>query len=272
MSFSITATQKELLQGFPEPYSDDDSDSDSDLDNIYDSDSDSDSDDDNVLQKHLNYHTSHLIPKSLQLSNHLPEPIKLNNIIQSDARNLLENNIIRNMSVIDWGKAMARCNEIIQKDLLNYFGITAYDPEIDIDCPKIDTANNSPGFDIIAEKKDGTLVRIQSKLRQVGGVNDYSRQVHFETTRRHSKKNENVAAESGHVAYGCDEFDYVLVSLINVGKCGKIRINRNNVDNWSFALVPIIELIDKKKQCCVTHIPAKILQKYKFDPRNPVLF
>ena len=74
--------------------------------------------------------------------------------------------------------------------------------------------------------------------------------MHFETTRRHSKKNENVAAESGHIAYGCDEFDYVLVSLINVGKCGKIRINRNNVDNWSFALVPIIELIDKKKQCC----------------------
>ena len=135
---------------------------------------------------------------------------------------------------------------------------SAYDPETDLDCPKINIANNSPGFDIVAKKKNGTYVRIQSKLRQVGGVSDYSRQYIFETTRRHSKKNKNVAAESGHVAYGCNEFDYVMVSLVNVGKNGDIRINRNSVDRWSFSLIPIEELINKEKQCCVTYFSQNI--------------
>ena len=31
---------------------------------------------------------------------------------------------------------MARCNEIIQKDILKSLGIEAYDPETDKDCPK----------------------------------------------------------------------------------------------------------------------------------------
>ena len=38
-----------------------------------------------------------------------------------------------------------------------------------------------------------------------------------------------------------------MVSLINVGKNGDIRINRNSVDRWSFSLIPIEELINKEK-------------------------
>ncbi len=200
--------------------------------------------------------------------------INLMNEINPNAKELIENLIIREMSVIDWGKAMARCNEIMQKDLLSYLGYNAYDPETDEDCPEINTTNNSPGFDIIIKKDDGKLIRIQSKLRQVKGVTDFSQQTHFETTRRHSEKNKGLASKSGHVAYGCNEFDYVMVSLVNVGKNGDIRTNRNNINNWSFSLIPVRELIDCNTNCCFTKISSKTLKKYelKINQNNPPQF
>ena len=67
----------------------------------------------------------------------------LTSVISLDAQALLSNGIIKSMTVIDWGKAMARANEIIQKDLLKYCGIQAYDPELDDDCPSISTKNNN---------------------------------------------------------------------------------------------------------------------------------
>ena len=78
--------------------------------------------------------------------------------------------------------------KLFKKDILKSIGIKAYDPETDEDCPEISTGNNSPGFDILAIKSNGKICRIQSKLRQVKGVTDFSQQTHFETTRRHSKK------------------------------------------------------------------------------------
>tara|TARA_B100001093_G_C26792239_1_gene999484 strand:+ start:213 stop:806 length:594 start_codon:yes stop_codon:yes gene_type:complete len=183
----------------------------------------------------------------------------MNNILPS-ARQLISNDIIQSMSVIDWGKAMARANELIQRDLLRSKGFEAWDPQLDKDCPPYDTANNSPGFDILL-KKDGKLVRVQSKLRQVKGVTDFSRQTHFETTRRHSKKNEGESSSTGHVAYSANEFDFVLVTLVNVSK----NLNkRNNINDWSFSLIPISDLIAPGKECCLPHIPSKILKKNKF--------
>lgn len=196
-------------------------------------------------------------------------PETLMNVISPAAKQLLENEIIQSMSVIDWGKAMARCNEIIQKHILISIGVKAYDPETDVDCPNISTANNSPGFDLLVVPRKCKKARIQSKLRQVKGVTDFSQQTHFETTRRHSKKNKGAASDSGHVAYGCDEFDYVMVTLINVGKDGKNRKNRNNVDMWSFSFIPVEALINKEKECCFENISSKILKQYKFDPKNP---
>ena len=197
------------------------------------------------------------------------KPITLMSVICQDAKELIGNGIIRNMSVPDWGKAMARCNEIIQKEILKSIGIEAYDPETDEDCPEISTANNSPGFDILAKNSNSKICRIQCKLRQVIGRTDFSKRTGIETTRRHSKKNEGPASDNGHVAYGCDEFDYMMVSLINVGKDGKNRINRSNVDKWSFSLIPIDALIDKERGCCFGHISSKILSQYEFDPKNP---
>jgi len=199
-------------------------------------------------------------------------PKTLMSVISLPAKQLIENEIIQAMTVIDWGKAMARCNEIIQKDILKNLGVEAYDPETDADCPEINIANNSPGFDILAKNSNDKMSRIQSKLRQVKGQTDFSRQIHFETTRRHSKKNEGTASDSGHVAYGCNEFDYVMVTLVNVGKNGKIRTNRNNVDKWSFSLIPVEALIDKDRGCCFTHIPSKILKQYEFNAKILQLF
>ena len=198
----------------------------------------------------------------------------LMNIIHPSARQLIENGIIKSMTVIDWGKAMARANEIIQKDLLRYCGVEAYDPELDSDCPKIDTKNNSPGFDILVKTPSGELKRVQSKLRQVKGTTDFSHQTHFETTRRHSEKNKGSSSDTGHVAYSTDEFDYVMISLVNVGKDGKVTDNRNSVNNWSFSIIPIAELVNGDKGCCVTSISSTLLKKYqyKIDPTNPPVF
>jgi hypothetical protein len=200
------------------------------------------------------------------------KPKTLMDVICPDAKQLIENRLIQNMSVIDWGKTMGRLNEVIQKDVLKSIGIRVYDPETDYDCPEINIGNNSPGFDILAINSKGKMCRIQCKLRQVKGVTDFSQQTHFETTRRHSKKNKGTSSDGGHVAYGSDEFDYVMISLINVGKDGKNRINRNNVDKWSFSLIPVEALIDKEKGCCYRHISSKLLKQYKFDPRNPRMF
>ena len=108
--------------------------------------------------------------------------------------------------------------------------------------------------------KNGELKRVQSKMRQVKGKDDFSHQTHFETTRRHSKKNEGVSSDSGHVAYSADEFDYVMVTLINVRENLE---KRNDINLWSFSIIPINELVNTEKGCCLTHIPAKILEKYK---------
>ena len=202
-------------------------------------------------------------------SNNLINHNSLMSVINISAKEMLENKIVQSMTIIDWGKAMARCNEIIQTDLLRYCGIDAYDPELDDKCPYIDTTNNSPGFDIVVRNpNDGKLLRIQSKLRQVQGMTDYSRQVHFETTRRHSQKNQGASSHTGHVAYSTDEFDYVMVSLINV----KLDTSkRNNIDEWSFSIIPIHELINQERGCCVTTISSELLYKYKYviDPNNP---
>jgi hypothetical protein len=195
----------------------------------------------------------------------------LMNAISTPSRELLQNAIVQSMSTIDFGKAMARNNELMQRDILRYCGIEAYDPETDAECPAICTQNNSPGFDILVKTAEKN-VRIQSKLRQVKGKTDFSQQVHFETTRRHSAKNIGTnSADSGHIAYSTDEFDYVMISLINVAND---KILRHDVDRWSFSLVPVSALIHPEKGCCVTHIPAKTLEKYKFvpSPENPPTF
>jgi len=168
---------------------------------------------------------------------------------------------VKNLSKIDWGKSVSIPNQYIGRDILNKYipkGYFAYTTD-DHDCPEIDTSNNSPGFDIIIKCPNGSLKRVQSKLRQVDGVCHFSKQVAIETTRRNSKKNEN-KNHTGHVCYSIDEFDYVLVSAVHVRNGFE---NRHNINKWGFSLVPVKELIDKTRGCCVTSIKPDILNKYK---------
>jgi len=123
---------------------------------------------------------------------------------------------------------------------------------------KIDISNNSPGFDLIIIRPDNKYIRIQSKLRQVNGIYDYSQQVHFETTRRNSSKNKD-KNHTGHICYSLNEFDLVMISLVND------RTNRNDVikncNLWNFSLIPIKELEDDEHNSCNSHIKPEILKK-----------
>jgi hypothetical protein len=188
------------------------------------------------------------------------KPINIMDIIENDDRTLLENNRIANMQRIDWGKTMAVSNQYIQRNILRYmlspFGFSVYSTD-DSDMPEISIANNSPGFDLVVVTPENKIIRIQSKLRQVKGINDYSQQIHFETTRRNSEKNKD-KNHTGHICYSLNEFDLVMISLVND------RINRDKIKNcnlWTYSLIPIKELEDVEHNCCYSHIKPEILQK-----------
>jgi hypothetical protein len=189
-----------------------------------------------------------------------PMGFDIMSIIDLDDRALLENRRIQGMKVIDWGKSMAVSNQYISKNILTHllgdeFRVFTSD---DADLPAdINTANNSPGYDIVIQTQENTYKTVQCKLRQVHGVEDHSQQTHFETTRRNSKKNEG-RNHTGHVCYASDEFDFVMVSLVNVSKD---LDRRNDCNCWSFAFIPIHDIIDTTNNCCMSAIPAKILKK-----------
>jgi len=157
-------------------------------------------------------------------------------IIDDEDKELLLNKRIQNMSRMDWAKTMAISNQYIHKNILQHklskFGYKIYTSD-DNDFPKnidIDKTNNSQGFDIIVINPDGKIYKIQSKLRQVRGNTDYSQQLHFETTRRNSEKNKD-KNHTGHVCYSLDEFDYVMVSIIN-DKQNRDKIKNCNL--WTY--------------------------------------
>ena len=182
------------------------------------------------------------------------------NVIEDDDKLMLQNGRVKNMSVIDWGKTMAISNQYIHKALLqNCLGpeFKVYSTDDDDFPTDLDIKNNSPGFDLVIRLPNGTYKTIQSKLRQVDGLTDTSRQTHFETTRRNSKKNKD-KNQTGHIAYSSDEFDMVLVSLVNVRVS---KDNRNDCNKWTFVLVNVSDILNKSKTCCDTKISANVLGK-----------
>lgn len=191
-------------------------------------------------------------------------------IIEPDDRTLIQNNRIATMSRIDWGKTMAVSNQYIQRNILRHMlepkGYSVYSTD-DADMPVIDTANNSPGFDLVIVTPENKHIRIQSKLRQVKGLHDYSQQIHFETTRRNSEKNKD-KNHTGHVCYSLDEFDFVMISLVND------RLNRDKIKNcnlWSYSLISIRELEDIEHNCCYSHIRPEILQKNRIQITDDIM-
>lgn len=200
---------------------------------------------------------SKMIPPNINL---LEQPPRIMDIIDAEDRILLENSRVASMSRIDWGKTVAVSNQYIQRNMLRYMlkphGFSVFSTD-DNDMPKINIQNNSPGFDLVVLSPEGKITRVQSKLRQVRGVCDYSQQTHFETTRRNCEKNKD-KNHTGHICYSLDEFDLVMVSLVND------RINRDKIkdcDLWSYSLIPIKELEDVKHNCCYSHIFPDVLKK-----------
>ena len=153
----------------------------------------------------------------------------------------LQNERVKKMSVIDWGKTVSIINEHIQLSILNHTW----------DNCKLNETGTGVGYDIILESG----IRIQSKLRQVSGATPYSKSVHFSTTRRHSKKNMN-NNKTGHICYNCDEFDFVFITLVHKGK--------RDIQDWYYSYIPVWELLDPDGSGnLVTSISSKILFKYK---------
>jgi hypothetical protein len=181
-------------------------------------------------------------------------------IFEAD-RQLMFNERVVNMSRIDWGKTMSISNQYIQQCILqdklgSGFQVFSTDETSY-------AANNSPGYDLLVTNPERQKQwRVQSKLRQVNGKkSDVSHQIHFETTRRNSSKNTE-QSHTGHVCYGPDEFDFVMLSLVNDARHERSQVI-TNCDLWTFCLIPVSALIDPNRpHCCVSHIKPEILQKY----------
>ena len=186
--------------------------------------------------------------------------IDINDIIEKSDLDLLNNKRIQNMTKNDWGKTMAVSNQYIQRNILRHIlkphGWSVYSTD-DNDLPEINIANNSPGFDLVIVTPDNKHIRVQSKLRQVNGIKDYSQGIHFETTRRNSQKNKD-KNHTGHVCYSLDEFEFVMISLVND------KFNRDKIKNcnlWTYCLISIKDLEDTQHNCCYSKITPKILKK-----------
>lgn len=177
----------------------------------------------------------------------------LNEIIDKADLELLKNERIINMSVNQFGKAVATSNEYIQKDILQF--ILGKDHKLSMNLSN----NNGSGYDILLNDN----IKIQSKLRQVNGKTPYSNSLHFETTRRNSNKNLNKNI-TGHVCYSLNEFDFVYISLIHN------KIDRSDVNNWKFILIPNFELLDNNG-FLKTKIESKLLKKYEINDKDDIL-
>ncbi len=174
---------------------------------------------------------------------------------------ILENKFINTLKPIDYGKAIQSAAEsYVELKVNEILGETCI---IDVNENKelieeYDYVNNGPGFDRLIIKSN---TRLQIKFRQVGGVHPYSRQTHFSNTRRHSKKNKGNGDSTGHIAYRCSEFDYVLVILCHI----KDKV-RTTYDKWCFSLIPTCELADvNNTEYCSPNISSDKLYKYKID-------
>lgn len=189
--------------------------------------------------------------------------MKINSISYNyqDVISTLDNPFIKSLSPLEYGKGVQTAveeyvshnvNSIANEEILvdvsrNPFLIEQYQ-----------YSNNGPGFDRLLLPK---CLKIQNKLRQVNGKTPYSKQVHFENTRRQSTKNQNKSSVSGLVRYSVTEFDYVLVVL-----CHIVDGERQNYEDWSYSLISSSELEDvNNKGYCLPHIPSALLLQNKYD-------
>lgn len=146
------------------------------------------------------------------------------------------------------GKIFAEWAEHVACDHLNSLG---YDAKLD----------PSDGYDLklkIGER----WKRVQVKYRYVCGKTPYSRQLHFETTRRNSEKNLGDASTSGHVSYSVKEFDYVMPIIIHGFEkiCGEDYLEA--MENYFTMLIPVGLIEDDSLPgFCSNQISSKVLNE-----------
>ena len=178
-----------------------------------------------------------------------------------DIISVLNNPFIQSLGPLEYGKAIQTAVEQYISNTINSISEETLLVDVSKDVKLVKEfqyMNNGPGFDRLHLP---TKKRIQIKLRQVNGKTPYSRQAHFENTRRQSAKNKNKSAESGLVRYSVSEFDYVLVVL-----CHIVNGDRNHYTNWSYSLIESSKLEDVNNQgYCVSHIPSALLLENKYD-------
>jgi hypothetical protein len=178
-----------------------------------------------------------------------------------DVISMLDNPFIQSLEPLEYGKAIQTAVEQYVSNTINSLG----DEILLMDISKDDQlvveykySNNGPGFDRLHLP---TKKRIQIKLRQVDGKTPYSKQAHFENTRRHSEKNKNRSSETGLIKYSISEFDYVLVVLCHIANGV-----RTHYTNWSYSLVSSSGLEDVNNiGYCLSHIPSALLLENKCD-------
>jgi hypothetical protein len=178
-----------------------------------------------------------------------------------DVIDFLENRCVRSMHPLEYGKSVQTAVE----EYLTYVVNSISEEILLVNIAKIPELikeykyeNNGPGFDRLYLP---TKKKYQIKLRQVDGKTPFSKQVHFENTRRHSEKNKNESSKSGHVRYSVSEFDYVIVVL-----CHIVDGVRTDYNKWSYSVIKSSDLEDVNcKGYCYTNIPSKILLDNKCD-------
>ena len=180
--------------------------------------------------------------------------VDLMDYINEDDKRTLTNKRFLKMSANDWGMSVGITNQYIQADLLKTIYCEVYDDINDIRNKGYIVNSNIYGFDFIF-KKNNKFYTVQSKLRQVRGLDEYSCQVNISTSRRNKKGLSN--------AYKVGDFDYLFISLVNIKDSYD---NRPNINKWGFSLIPVFELIDlKDPNYLVENVSSKLLNKYKIN-------
>ena len=192
------------------------------------------------------------------LKNYIPYTANNNkdlmNYIDEDDKLILNNKRLLKMSPVDWGMSVGISNEYIQSSLLKTIYPEVYTEIDDIRKKGFNSAINIVGYDFIF-RNNNKFYKVQSKLRQVKGVDAYSCQVNITTSRRRNNQKE--------VSYEKDDFDYLFISLVNIKDNYN---NRNDINNRGFSFIPVNELIDANNtEFLVKNVSSEILNKYKLN-------
>ena len=157
----------------------------------------------------------------------------------------LNNEFVYKQSTKEWGKIASSAVEHVVKELLNNFFGDTYSKVVG-------DVGQGDGHDILTSNND----RVQCKLKGVYNADKiFSAGVSLETTRRHTKKNENKIVNGGHVGYGSNEFDYIWMTIIHIqstkGKVTPIKDQwklRTDMNSWNFCLIDVSEITDPERE------------------------